>query len=705
MAQWVLIPLSMAAYNLALPTFMGISWDACAVVSLFVSISLTVAALIDEQALHSLFLPLPVPGIEQAWSRFPRWMRGLHWALGFPLLCALFRISDIQISAGDAKPMLPGGSAGAMPKEETAFVFLTLTYLTAVYCLRCAEAQTGCGQKPSWGLVAGASAPALTYLIFVAYVTVRLNSSLLPLIVTTDAAIILTMPLLHAVVLSRLRGDESTASREARRHAAPEHLRRTLPSAPLLSYGACLCTSWCLAPPRTVAVLLTIAPTRMLAAGQDVLAFEGLPGELFYGLLQAWGKLLNVELRMTVGDLVFPATMAALSIICCWSLCPHRAPAAGPSAASLEAAARRRLTKLRAASKQFPPPFPNGWYHLVNSEDVPVGKAVAASACNKEFAVFRGADGQVAVLHAFCPHLGTHLGHGGQVVGNTVVCPYHSWAFDGKGKCVDIPYCSKQPGEKTHTKAYPCRERLGFIFVWLHADGAEPEYELTLLDEIEENGMQFVTEVPVKNWQMHNMEPSQNAADPYHFNTVHKWLGAKDMEGSGGWMWVRHECKSRLALLGHTEKDGSPIPDNVIHIDEKCVEMWLFGFIPVPSFFNAHYSSGASFQGPQVSVFRIDTKALGSCRIVFTFTPEAPFEQRTTVRVFRSRGFPRFLAAKFGKIAVATVDQDRIVWEHKLAVAPRNVVAGDGPFAAYGTWLRQFYSSSSQTWGDVSLEW
>ena len=32
---------------------------------------------------------------------------------------------------------------------------------------------------------------------------------------------------------------------------------------------------------------------------------------------------------------------------------------------------------------------------------------------------------------------------------------------------------------------------------------------------------------------------------------------------------------------------------------------------------------------------------------------------------------------------VGTVNQDRQVWEHKLHVAPRNIVPGDGPFAGY----------------------
>lgn len=237
------------------------------------------------------------------------------------------------------------------------------------------------------------------------------------------------------------------------------------------------------------------------------------------------------------------------------------------------------------------------------------------------------------------------------------------------------------------------------VFVWLHADGAQPDYELTLFGEIEKQGLHHVCDIPVDNWQMHIMEPSQNATDTYHFNTVHAWLGANDMHGSGGWLWVRHECKSRLSLLGHD------LPPTVISLDEEAAEIWLFGLIPVPRFLYSHFSSGAAFQGPQVSVFRIDSKWLGSVRIVYTFTPESPFEQRCTVRVFRSRWFPSFLAGSFGGYSVKTVNQDRTVWENKLSVAPKNVVAGDGPFAAHGTWLRQFYSEGSQTWGDISLEW
>lgn len=659
---------------------MSITDDACAIISLFVATALIVAAFIDEHALHGLFIPAQgTAGVSCV----------MHWLLGICILCALNRVADLEI-AMDTKAL------------EIAFMFVSLTYLGAVFIFKVAACQKLRGQHADLGLVLGAAAPAIIFIILVACVTVSLNASFLPLVLTTDAAVVLSMPLLNVLVLGRLQGPALSSDRSALATDGP--YERRFITAPRLVYFVCFGFSWTKAPAEELGLLLTQVPPSLLATAKNLMFMpDDTAGSALDVLLNATGTVLDAELHFSVRSALAPFLaflLAFAGLIFCWI-----GPAKARTSEGSAAAARRRLTKLRANSKMFPAPFPNGWYHLCNAGEVPVGSAIPASACNKEFVVFRGAAGEVGVLHAFCPHLGTHLGHGGTVKGNGVVCPYHSWTFDSTGKCIEIPYCPKEPTERTNTKAFPCRERVGMIFVWLHADGEGPQYEMTIFDEIATRNMRHVIDVPVRNWDMHIMEPSQNAADPYHFNTVHQWLGAKDMHGTGGWLWVRHECKSRLALLGHKEPDGSLVPDNMIHIDEKCVEMWLFGLIPVPSFINAHYSSGATFQGPQLSVFRIDTLFFGSCRVVFTFTPEAPFQQRTSVKVFCTPGFPGFLASFLGRTAVATVEQDRQVWENKLAVAPRNVVSGDGPFAAYGTWLRQFYSPSSQTWGDDTLEW
>jgi len=56
-------------------------------------------------------------------------------------------------------------------------------------------------------------------------------------------------------------------------------------------------------------------------------------------------------------------------------------------------------------------------------------------------------------------------------------------------------------------------------------------------------------------------------------------------------------------------------------------------------------------------------------------------------------------------LVMHTANQDRKVWEHKSHVSPRNLVAGDGPFAAYGKWLEQFYCEESEGYEDTSIDW
>lgn len=78
------------------------------------------------------------------------------------------------------------------------------------------------------------------------------------------------------------------------------------------------------------------------------------------------------------------------------------------------------------------------------------------SALGTYMVAFRGSDGRPAVLHAFCPHMGAHLGVGGVVVGDLLRCPFHGWAFDAQGEVRHVPYrrnCRDMP-ENSKLKAY-----------------------------------------------------------------------------------------------------------------------------------------------------------------------------------------------------------------------------------------------------------
>ena len=58
-----------------------------------------------------------------------------------------------------------------------------------------------------------------------------------------------------------------------------------------------------------------------------------------------------------------------------------------------------------------------GWYWLCRSRDVPRSKVRALRLLGRDLAVYRGEDGRVAALDAYCAHMGAHLAEG-HVEGN-----------------------------------------------------------------------------------------------------------------------------------------------------------------------------------------------------------------------------------------------------------------------------------------------
>ena len=85
------------------------------------------------------------------------------------------------------------------------------------------------------------------------------------------------------------------------------------------------------------------------------------------------------------------------------------------------------------------PAVPDGWFAVAASDDVGVGDVVTLHYLCRELVAYRGDDGRVRVFDAHCPHLGAHLGHGGQVCGSDIVCPFHGWRFDADGALVEVP--------------------------------------------------------------------------------------------------------------------------------------------------------------------------------------------------------------------------------------------------------------------------
>ena len=91
-------------------------------------------------------------------------------------------------------------------------------------------------------------------------------------------------------------------------------------------------------------------------------------------------------------------------------------------------------------STRYPfPAIPDGWFSVAASEDVGLGEVKPLHYLDRDLVAFRGEDGAVRVFDAHCPHLGAHLGFGGRVCGEGIVCPFHGWRFDGDGRSSRCP--------------------------------------------------------------------------------------------------------------------------------------------------------------------------------------------------------------------------------------------------------------------------
>ncbi len=107
---------------------------------------------------------------------------------------------------------------------------------------------------------------------------------------------------------------------------------------------------------------------------------------------------------------------------------------------------------------------PDYWYPVAWSEELKAGKAIARQFAGEPIVLYRGEAGEVHALEDRCAHRQVPL-HLGVVSGDEIKCHYHGWAYDGTGKCVDVPYLGKER-LPNGVKSYPAREIDALIFVF-----------------------------------------------------------------------------------------------------------------------------------------------------------------------------------------------------------------------------------------------
>ncbi len=169
--------------------------------------------------------------------------------------------------------------------------------------------------------------------------------------------------------------------------------------------------------------------------------------------------------------------------------------------------------------------FAEGWYWALRSSELRRGKTARVKLLGRELALYRGADGKVRALDAYCPHMGAHLAEG-CVEGAKLRCLFHNWRFDGNGRCDEVPALGGTPNFDARTSSWPVEEKYGLIWVWT---GPEPRHPVPFVPELGTGDCDYA----LGNRFVKNCHPSVvmiNAIDAQHFNSVHNLPVRLDME-------------------------------------------------------------------------------------------------------------------------------------------------------------------------------
>ncbi|MFF7455225.1 Rieske 2Fe-2S domain-containing protein [Kitasatospora sp. NPDC008115] len=318
-------------------------------------------------------------------------------------------------------------------------------------------------------------------------------------------------------------------------------------------------------------------------------------------------------------------------------------------------------------------PTPSGWFCLALSRELPRGAVLTRRFSDEDVVLYRTRSGDVRATRPYCPHMGAHLGYGSTIEGDTLVCPFHRFAFGTDGACVSDP---DGVPLRTRVDHLPILERNGFVYVWHGPDTDPPHWELPALPGPEVR--------PTAHWAVevdtHPQEVMENVADYRHLGTLHRLAVRQLTPPVPDGPYLRTNLRSsagRIPLFGGLSWEKSTLMAGLgftltqLELPRFGLAVHLWG-LPTPT-------------GPWRTVLRVAT----ACEVTDPRHVPGPSLPATRAAV------TRLVARSTLRMTARVIQQDVPIWNHKRYEPLPRLAAGDHSVGIYRHWARQFYPSGS----------
>ncbi|NKY54490.1 Rieske 2Fe-2S domain-containing protein [Nocardia vermiculata] len=332
--------------------------------------------------------------------------------------------------------------------------------------------------------------------------------------------------------------------------------------------------------------------------------------------------------------------------------------------------------RIRVIDTGAPPErFARGWHCLGLVRQFDDGLPHQISAFGTELVVFRGENGKLNVLNAFCPHMGGNLAHG-TVKGDAIACPFHDWRWRGDGKCAGIPYARRVP-PLARTRAWQTMEVSGQLFVWNDPQGSTPPAELAI-PEIPTHGDPGWTDWVWNSLVVegsHSREIVDNVVDMAHFFYVHYGMPT----------YFRNVFEGHIAtqvMRSRPRADAAGVSQNADSETESRSDASYYG----PSYMIDKLWSAQYAERDEPNIYLIN------CH--YPVTPTS-FVLQYGVMVEKPTGMDdesaQAMAEAVGKGIAIGFEQDVEIWKNKSRIDNPLLCEEDGPVYQLRRWYRQFY--------------
>ena len=127
--------------------------------------------------------------------------------------------------------------------------------------------------------------------------------------------------------------------------------------------------------------------------------------------------------------------------------------------------------------------YPMSYWQIAFSRDLAKESVIPLRVLERDVVLWRDSSGTVHCAAAHCLHLGANLGYGGEVVQDSLRCPFHAWRYGPDGTVVHVPGIEGAPKTKACLPTFRVIERYGTIFLWNGPEPADHDLPDLLADE------------------------------------------------------------------------------------------------------------------------------------------------------------------------------------------------------------------------------